>query len=329
MEGTSLTMTRRFLTLLILCLSLCLPAASVRAQSVVTLSELQIAFWPEYDRPAMLIIYRGTLSPDTSLPASLKFDIPARYGPPLAVAFTGSNGQLLNLDYPTSASGDTITIAFDAPTPSFQFEYYDTSLDLSSAARRYSFAATAPYAIQTLNLEVQQPVDASGLTGAPALSTPHTGSDGLTYFDATRTGLAAGEPITLDLTYTKSTDVLPASAQGPVVTPDLPPATTGTQTNSPVLVVSAIAGIVGVLLVVGGIVWYTRNRSSTNEPASEPRRRSKSKGQPPRPREVTPKVSTEETASPEPVSASYCHECGNPIQPDDRFCRNCGTKVRR
>src|SRR3990172_1251327 len=254
MEGIFVMMTRQFLTLLILCLPLCLPVASVRAQSVVTLSELQIAFWPEYDRPAMLIIYRGTLSPDTSLPASLKFDIPARYGPPLAVAFTGSNGQLLNLDYTTSASGDTITIAFDAPTPSFQFEYYDT---------------------------------------------------------------------TLDLTYTKSTDVLTASAQGPVVTPDLPPATTGTQTNSPVLVVSAIAGIVGVLLVVGGIVWYTRNRSSTDEPASEPRRRSKPKGQPPRPREVTPKASVEETTSHGPMAAPYCHECGSPIQPDDRFCRNC------
>jgi hypothetical protein len=329
MEGIFVMMTRRFLTLLILCLSLCLPAASVRAQSVVTLSELKIAFWPEYDRQAMLIIYRGTLSPDTPLPASLKFDIPARYGPPLAVAFTDNNGQLLNLDYTTSASGDTITIAFDAPTPSFQFEYYDTSLDLSSTTRRYSFATAAPYAIQTLNLEVQQPVDASGLAGTPTLDNQITGADGLIYFSTTRTGLAMGDSITLDLTYTKSTDVLTASAQGPVVTPDLPPATTGTQTNSPVLVVSAIAGVVGVLLVVGGIVWYTRNRSSTDEPASEPRRRSKPKGQPPRPKEVTPKASVEETTSHGPMAASYCHECGSPIQPDDQFCSNCGTKVRR
>lgn len=322
-------MARRILILLAFCLSLCLPVAAAQAQSAITLSELRISFWPEYDRPAMLIIYRGTLSPDTPLPASLKFDIPARYGPPLAVAFTDDQGQLFDLDHTTSVSGDVMTIAFDAPTPSFQFEYYDTRLDLSSAARRYSFAATAPYAIQTLNLEVQQPVDASGLTGTPALSTPHTGSDGLTYFDATRTGLAAGEPITLDLTYTKSTGVLSASVQGPVVTPDLPPATTGTQTNSPVLVVSAIAGIVGVLLVVGGVVWYTRNRSSTDEPASEPRRRSKPKGQPPRPREVTPKASVEDTTSHGPMAASYCHECGSPIQPDDQFCRNCGTRVRR
>lgn len=70
----------------------------------------------------------------------------------------------------TSVSGDAMTIAFDAPTRSFQFEYYDASLDLGSAARRYSFAAAAPYAIQSLVLEVQQPIDATGLQATPALT---------------------------------------------------------------------------------------------------------------------------------------------------------------
>lgn len=321
-------MARRTFILLTLCLSLCLPLTAARAQSTITLSELRISFWPEYDRQAMLIIYRGVLSPDTPLPASLKFNIPARYGPPIAVAFADGQGQLLDLDHTTSVSGDVMTLAFDAPTPNFQFEYYDASLDLGSATRRYSFAAPAPYAVQTLTLEVQQPVDATDLQGSPALEDAQIGNDGLTYFSVTRADLADGDPISFDLVYVKNTSALSANAQGPAVTPDLPPATAATQSSDPVLVVSAIVGLVGMLLVVGGVVWYTRSRSIVDEETFAPRRRDRPKGRPPRPREVTPKVSTGDAAPSEPA-ASFCHECGQPIQPGDQFCRSCGTKVRR
>jgi hypothetical protein len=57
---------RRFLVTLAFCLVfLGLPA---QAQDTPTLSSLDIAFWPEYDRPEMLVIYQEMFAPETRLP---------------------------------------------------------------------------------------------------------------------------------------------------------------------------------------------------------------------------------------------------------------------
>ncbi|MBM4424574.1 MAG: zinc ribbon domain-containing protein [Chloroflexi bacterium] len=319
---------RRLLSSLILILILSLAASAALAQSVVSLSSLEIAFWPEFDRPAMLVIYRGTFSPDTSLPASVRIDIPAKYGPPIAVAFIDAQGQLLNLEYTTAVSGDTMSIAFSAPSANFQIEYYDSGLDLSSTTRRYSFATALAYPIDSLTLQVQQPVDASGMQGTPALGQPRTGSDGLTYFDAARSNIAAGSAITFDISYTKATDTLTSSVQGPVVTPDLPPEPGAATQGDDTILIWAIVGLVGVAMVGGGVVMYARSRAAAGEEIESPAsRRAKLKGHPPKPKEVGPRVVSPEAESPQ--SVSFCHECGNPVQSADLFCRNCGAKVRR
>jgi hypothetical protein len=305
------------------------PAASARAQAPITLAELKLSFWPEYDQPATLVIYRGTLAPDTPLPVPLKFDIPARYGPPVAVAFAGENGQLLNLDHTTSITGETMTIAFEAPTLKFQFEYYDTGLDLTSSAREYTFASVAPYAIQSLIVEVQQPVEASGLSATPALTAAPPGEDGLIYFQNVFSDVSAGAPITLNLSYSKTTNALTVDSFQPIVTPDLPPGSVQPATVAfgwPLAI-----GAAAVLLLAGGLVWFVLSRAARSELESEPQRRAKPKGSPPRPREIRPTTypvgaaPESETESP----AVFCHECGQRSQPGDRFCRSCGTELRR
>ena len=323
-------MSRLVITLLLaLGLILSGPAVSAHAQTLITLSELKLSFWPEYDVPATLVIYRGTLAPDTPLPASLKFDLPARFGPPLAVAFADENGQLLNLDHTTTISDEVMTVAFDAPTLKFQFEYYDTSLDLSSSARQYTFALVAPYAIQSLIVEVQQPVEASDLSATPALTGLPPGEDGLTYFQNAFSNVEAGSPITLDLSYTKSTNSLTADTFQPVVTPDLPPGSLQSPTTS--LQWGIVAGVIGALLLAGGLVWFVLSRAARPEPESESHRRAKPKGSPPRPKEVRPNVALADAApeSETESAAGYCHECGQRSQPGDRFCRSCGTELRR
>src|SRR3989304_6053039 len=49
---------------LLACLTLWVPPLAGHAQAAPTLAELEIDFWPEYDQPAMLVIYRGTLTAD-------------------------------------------------------------------------------------------------------------------------------------------------------------------------------------------------------------------------------------------------------------------------
>jgi len=322
-------MLRRLSLPLVFALMVALSPVPTRAQTSVSFAQLQIAFWPEYDQQAMLVIYRGTLSPETPLPTPVQIDIPARFGPPNAVAFGDPQGQLFDLVHTVSVSGDTMTIAFDAPAAYFQFEYYDTSLDLTSATRRYSFGTTAPMPIETLILQVQEPAGASDLSMTPVVEDPQVGADGLAYFEASLTGLAAGEPIALDLTYNKSTDELSVDALSPVVTPQLPTPSSQPQVDNGTL--SAIAAVAGALLLGGGVFWYLRMRNPPAEvqPDPGPRPRTQSRGQPPRPKEVRPHGPEAEAAASDSAAIPYCHECGAQGQSDDRFCRNCGTELRR
>ena len=321
-------MTR--ILLLLACLTLLASPLPARAQEAPTLAELEIDFWPEYDQRAMLVIYRGTLAADTPLPASLTFAIPAEYGPPLAVAFTDSQGQLLNLEYTTTTVGDRLLIAFDAPTRKFQFEYYDASLDLSAPTRRYAFSGAVTYPVQTLLLKVQQPTGASQMAAQPALDQQALAEDGLMYFSGARANLAANEAISLELSYTKNDDTLSINSPRPLVaTPQLPSAAAPTPLANTTTLIAVAAAIVGVLLVGGGVALFIRTRNEQTESAGDvPHARRRTK----RPRKTAPTPpasSPADTGQGQAARAAFCHECGQPIQADDLFCRHCGTKVRR
>lgn len=321
-------MIRRLIILLLLLGSIGLPFASVHAQSVPVLASLQISFWPEYDQPSTLVIYRGVLAADTPLPASLQFAIPAKYGPPIAVAFIDDQGQLLNLEHTSNVQGDQMVIAFDAPTTNFQFEYYDTSLDLSTATHRYSFATSIPYAINSLSLQVQQPPAAGDITTAPNLGSTTPGTDGLTYYEGIFTDISPNAPITLNFSYPKSSNTLTANTPGLVATPQLPPLSSGSEALGANTIFIVAASVAGIVLIAGGVAWYlqTRHRDEEDE-EDEPQRRRKPKGQPPKPRAVTPRVGA--SSSNGASAAVFCHNCGLKSQPDDQFCRNCGTELRR
>jgi hypothetical protein len=76
------------------------------AQAELRLEQLQIDLWPEHDRPEMLIIFRGTLSADVPLPASVTLRVPARVGEPDAVAYNDGSGDLLLATYSTATTDD-------------------------------------------------------------------------------------------------------------------------------------------------------------------------------------------------------------------------------
>ena len=316
-----------------------LAAIPVQAQNAITLAQLKISFWPEYDRPAVLVIYRGTLAAGTPLPAALEFSLPAQYGPPIAVAYADENGNLFDLEHTVATSGDSMTVSFEAPTSIFQFEYYDTSLDLSSGARRYTFNALAPYEIGSLVLEAQQPIGALNFAATPQLDNETVGQLGLTHFDTSFSNLGAGDPITLELSYTKGDNTLSAGPASPVVTPDLPVSEASARLGDWGAVVLIAFSIAIVALGVGAVVWYLRTQGSNLQRAGrEPHHRHKQRGHPPRPKEVTlapparagdPPSPPAETTAPNAQAAAFCHECGQKTLPDDRFCRNCGTELRR
>jgi hypothetical protein len=282
----------------------------VQAQNTITLPSAEIDLWPEYDRSSMLVIYHLTLPADASLPYQVSVRIPASVGEPSAVASRQPDGNLFNLPYDTQVSGDWSTISFRATTPEVQVEYYDPGLTKQGDARHFEYTWNGDYAVDSLVIQVQQPVGASDMRISPSLGSGRAASDGLTYYTADEGPLPAGQPFSITLDYQKATDELSASSIQ--VVPSAPINETTTSLTS--LLPWLLAGL-GILLIAGGAWWYWQSgRRQPTRPQRRPRRSV-----------AVPPQQVEESSDGGHI---YCHQCGKRAAQGDRFCRTCGTPLR-
>ncbi len=169
--------TRRGVLILLLSVAIfSTVSGSSIAQNTIRLEQLQVDLWPEYDQPDMLVIYRGVLSPDTPLPATLTLRLPERVGQPNAVAYADGTGNLLNTTYSTQVEGDWLTITLETPSANFHLEFYD-ELNRAGQRRSYTFAWPGDYAVGQLDLMLLPPSGATEVQTTPELSQLET-SDG-------------------------------------------------------------------------------------------------------------------------------------------------------
>ena len=286
--------------------------SSVSAQTDITLSELQIDLWPEFDRPSMLVIYKGTLQPGVSLPASLTLRIPVSAGEPNAVAVKQVDGSLISADYQRQVSGDWSLISFTATTPEIQLEYYDPSLDQVDNQRHYEFNWPGDYAVDQMVVRVQQPAGATNMRISPNMGNGQIANDGLVYFSTQIGSVAQGSTFAISIDYEKDSDTL--TSGGMQVEPSAPiTSDTPGRIDLSQALPWALGGL-GLLLIFGGGWWYWQSTREEPRPAKQRRRRTATAGS--RQDEVTS------------GEAVYCHQCGKRAEPGDRFCRSCGTKLR-
>ena len=146
----------------------------------------------------------------------------------------------------------------------------------------------------------------------PGTVTARQGDDNLKYYRMDVGPLTIGQQFQITVDYKKSTDELSASSvpvesSGPLNDP-----------NSGIASMTSILpwflGGVGLLLIVGGGVWYWQSGRQKARPQRELHRRNK----------------TAESQAAEPTEGSniYCHQCGKRAAIGDRFCRACGTELR-
>ena len=103
------------------------------------LASLSIEIWPEYDRPAALVILRGALAESVKLPAAITLRLPAASGGPGAVAYsTTADGNLLNLKHERATAGEFITLKFEVPQRFFHVEFYEP-IATGASARAYRY----------------------------------------------------------------------------------------------------------------------------------------------------------------------------------------------
>jgi len=309
-------MFKRFLTYLTLFLAIQLPwlAMPAQAQTLLTLSSLEVDLWPEYDRPQMLVIYRITLPASVTLPVDLSLRLPATAGEPSAVAVVqpSATGEksLFTIPYTRVVSGDWGLINLTATMPELQIEYYDPGLIKQEAARQFEYRWPGDYAVDTFSIQVQQPVGARQLSISPASGSGVTGQDGLVYYNNQVGSLPAGQTFSLSINYQKDDDTLSASSL--TVQPGAPLSEAPSSQVSLRAYLPWVLGVLGVTLIVGGGLWYWRSGRGGREPA-QARRRHKP-------------AAVREAAQPgDPI---YCHNCGKRAALGDRFCRVCGSQLR-
>lgn len=303
-------------------------AGPARAQDAPTLSSLEIAVWPEFDRPEVLVIYRGLLSADTPLPASVEIRIPARVGQPTAVAYVDEAGQRLNQQYTTRLEDDWLVVSFELVAQGFQLEYYDLLPVDSTGQREYTYAYEADYDIASLSVEFQVPPTAASFVVDPQADSVSQETDGLTYHHVMIESLARGQSREWKFTYQKSNTDLTVSA---FVEPEATlqataPAADGTDSSTVLIFVIAF---VALLAVGAGAFWLGRRTHPLPRTASPATKQHKRRGSG-RGAQARPSPSPQPLPSPPPSSIEtlFCYQCGAKLRHDSEFCHKCGAAVR-
>lgn len=283
-------------------------------RSSLPVESLQISFWPEYDRSAVLVFYRVRLREDTTLPALVSLPIPSRAGDPHAVAKWFPEGGLSDLvRWSRQPDGDWATITIETDTTGVWLEFYD-DLTVAGDQRTYSFQWPGGLEIGNLQYEVQQPAAAGEMSVIPAGET-RTREDGLRYHEGSFGAQSPDAQPVVEFAYSNPAGQLtnPTSAGPALVRPE------ATQGGIPDVRVWIpwVLGIFGVVFLALGAILFLRLRRGTASKAPRPRKRSSAKKQPdPGRREID-------------ASPVFCHICGTQANVNDNFCRRCGTTLRK
>ena len=278
-----------------------------QAQTNFRLSSVRVEIWPEYDQPAVLVIYHISLPPDATLPVTVNLRVPAQ-AEVIAVANSDPVSGLLNTPYDRVVQGSWATLKITANARVVQVEYYD-ALVKNGITRHISYEWAGDYAVDAFAVALQQPADATGMVTDPALTKSNVGQDGFVYYQSTPQSLAAGQSYTLTAEYQKATDAL--STTGLPVQPAQPldVATSGRVSTSSILP-WVLAGIGAALIVVGIVAGLYMWKSGTH------------RSSPARKRHTQLQQSSES-------GEVYCHQCGKRAQPGDVFCRTCGMRIKK
>jgi hypothetical protein len=289
---------------------------SAAAQTNATeLTSLAVELWPDYDRPAVLVLLTGELPAGTALPATVTIPIPSDADINAVARFDDTGTLLSDVEYTTADGQMTLT----TPAPSFRVEYY-VPYEVAEDAYSFAFEWLADLDIEQMSFVVQEPLAATDITITPTPTGTASRGDGLTYHTLAARPVSAGEPVTVRVNYTVEAPLLSAPSQTlPAATAASATAATegGTATTAGgfnPLWVLAIAGGLGLLVVA----WYLGQRQGRARRARKP--------QPNRPAKSKP--NGDKLASGSRPVARYCHQCGQPAQPQDVYCRNCGTQLK-
>lgn len=317
--NTNMLPHKKFLTLMLLILGLSLGGSVFAQERDASLDFLNVDLWPDYDRAAVLVLLTGSLTEDTGLPVSINIPIPEN-ADINAVARVDAVGNLFtDIDFDSREPGNLI---LNLSEPSFRIEYY-FPYESNGNQHEFGFDWLADIDVNQLSVTFQQPSLATNVVLSPEATNTINGDDNLLYHQLPNSVVVAGTPYSMDASYEMvrqqlsseliSSQLLTESDLSTTI-PTEPGQDSG---EFDWTIVLGVAGGVLILAIVGWLIVSNR-RSSRRVLKPQPRRRQQSQRSP------TPDPRSTRTTG----KSRFCHECGQPLDPGDKFCRNCGTLVK-
>lgn len=303
---------RKWALILIFMILLFLPHPAV-GQGEIIFTSTKIDIRPEYDRPALLVIYDIEL-PQSALGSQISLRIPASAGDPFALAYGPGDGTLFDLQYDRQVNGAWANIIFSPPMAFLRLEYYDPILQSDGDTHSFTYIWPADYATETMTVMVLQPYGASAMQISPGQWEARVDNDGLTFYGSDIGQVPAGEEIEIKVNYQKSTPDLTTEHLLPQPSGTIPDGTGGSFQWQPYI--PWVLGILGAAMLGGGLFWYWQT-GRQGQTASRKRHRTR----------AVPSTNEPVTAVGDSTEI-YCHQCGKRASASDSFCRSCGTRLR-
>jgi hypothetical protein len=224
-----------FITVQLFTLLFVAAAGPSAGQVTTSLERLEIAFWPEYDKPGVLVMLKGWLPADAHMPTYVPLPMPVGVTPS-AVAKRDPSGQLLLAAYTVLDHRFFQEVRIAADTAEIRLEYYEP-LTLEGDTRSYVFEWPGIIALGSVSYELQQPTGAQALRVDPSPHSQNVGFDGLTYFAADLGSTQSGDVLSIAFSYTKASPGLTVNTFQPTPSQDsTTPATLPTLEGSTVVV---------------------------------------------------------------------------------------------
>lgn len=269
-----------------------------RAQEEVDrLAWLTVELWPDYDRPAMLVLMTGAVPEGAPLPVAVTVPLPDGATINAVARITDDNAMIDDVEFTAAEDGLTLI----TPDRRFRVEYYAPH-ESGGGRTSYTFNWTAGLTVEEMAVAVQEPEEATSLDVEPAAVEVVPGFEDLNYHNLPPQMVPAGEAYTVRVAYeTEGSSLLQA-------------------VNWPALL--AAAGGLLVLLALAWQLWGDRLvRSGRRQRKPRPARGK-------RPQQAGSRQAGREGKKASSRPARFCHQCGEEAVAGDRFCRNCGTQLK-
>ena len=336
----------RAFTILGLLLAVALTASPAIAASdgSLTIKSMKVSVWPEYDDPRVMVLYEGEFNDGSVFPQPVKFPAPLGSEMSMVCALKPPNDEHLCQLYDTLTASDSLAVSYTLPIPTFYLEYYWDGIK-TQTDKSFSFNYVSPYAIDSLELEVQQPLRATNFKLAQPYASATSDALGMKYYHYVFNNVTPGQTISIDASYTK-----------PDNKPSVAKKTSSGTSNAGGGYEFNFIGTGAALLVVGviGFVLLRRNRAvalartvpsrraariearraevQRAEPQPVQTRRAESQQmvrQPPA--KLTRPVPDRATPATKPYQVSaeavFCSQCGTKLAAEAIFCHACGARA--